>query len=58
MDELKAKVKEALKNAADNGYTFDGMSAREIAIDMVTYDATMENEDVEAVTEIIEELRK
>jgi len=58
MDELKAKVKQALQNAADNGFDFQNMTPREIAIDMITYGADLEDEDVDAVAEIVEELRK
>jgi hypothetical protein len=32
--ELRARIKDALKNAVDNGYTFWGWSIPQIAIDM------------------------
>jgi hypothetical protein len=58
MDKLKELVREALKNAAENGYDFTGMDARAIAVDMLTYDAALEEADLDEVTRIVEELRK
>lgn len=54
---LKELVFEALSNAKDNGYTFDGMSAEEIAEDMVQYDANLEAVDAEDLVPLIEEFR-
>lgn len=39
---LKERVYEALNNAYDNGYTFDGWTLDSVAADMVTYDADLE----------------
>ena len=39
-DEL---VAEAFKNAAENGYTFEGVEALDVAIDMCNYDSDIEN---------------
>lgn len=41
---LNNKVREAIINASENGYSFKNMSVREIATDMLTYDSALENE--------------
>jgi len=38
-------VNTALRNAADNDYNFDGVSAEAIALDLQSYDADLEKED-------------
>ena len=43
--DLTNKVREALTNAKENGYTFDEMSPGEIASDLITYDSELEDED-------------
>ena len=43
--DLTDKVRDALSNAKENGYTFDGMSPGEVAHDLLTYDSDLEDED-------------
>lgn len=50
-------VREAFVNAAENGCTFDGWSDDEIAVDMCTYDADIEQYDVEDVEEAVAKVR-
>lgn len=57
MDKLKELVREALKNAAENGYEFKGMDARAIAVDMLTYNPELEDADLDEVTRIVAEIR-
>ncbi len=51
-------IAEAFEHAAENGYTFEGWSTRDIAIDMCTYDSTLEKYEVEDVMEAIEIYKK
>lgn len=48
---LRKRVFEALNNARANGYEFVGMSHEDIAVDLATYDADLENEDTDALAE-------
>lgn len=50
-------VSEALHNAAENGFTFDGLTAEEIADDMVSNDADIAEMPREEVLEAIRILR-
>ena len=53
---LKDRVRQAFKNATENGYEFLGMTTAEIAIDMVMCDADLECEDVDQVARALEEI--
>jgi hypothetical protein len=41
---LKVRVKQALNNAAENGYFFEDMTPEQIAVDMCTYSSELEDE--------------
>ena len=56
--ELSDRVAEALRNAGDNGYNFAGWSDQAIAVDMLTYDGGLEDEDLDAVTAALHDLRR
>lgn len=43
--DLIDRVREALNNAKENGYDQSGLSPREVAFDLITYDADLEHED-------------
>lgn len=55
---LRELVKEALENAADNGFTFEGMSDVEVAEDMIEFNAELEDYSVEDLLPHIQELRQ
>lgn len=54
---LKELVFQAMQNAKDNGYHFEGLTSREIAEDMVTYDAFLEQESIEDVEKLVIEFQ-
>ena len=56
MEDLTERVREALKNAKDNGYDQSGLSPGEVAIDLMEYDASFQHEtftEVAAAVHII-----
>jgi hypothetical protein len=55
--EVADAVAEALSNALENGITFKGMSAEEIADDMMAYDADVEIMSRDQVVAAIKGLR-
>jgi hypothetical protein len=55
-DYIKECVRQALKNANENGYDFEGWTNEEIALDMIDYDEALENANVEVVTRCIAEI--
>lgn len=55
--DLRDRVSAALRNAAANGFHFSGWAAGAIALDMITCDAALENEDLDAVTAMVRNLR-
>lgn len=55
---LTKQVREALKNAKENGYSFDGWTDNDIACDLVAYDADLETQDIEALIQVIGQVRK
>lgn len=54
---LRQKVRVALKQAAENGYYFEGASAEQIAEDMVTYCEDMERENLRDVVDAVRFVR-
>lgn len=56
-ERTKRLVEEALKNAKENGYDMAGFSLRDIAIDMLAYDAFGYDEDVPTAEQIIVALK-
>lgn len=54
---LENRVREAIRNAAENGYDFADMSNLDIAVDMCCYDSSLENEDYIDVAECLVEIR-
>lgn len=53
---LKSRVREAFKNAHENGYEFIGLTPLEIAGDMIEFCADLESEQPEEIARILEEL--
>jgi len=51
--DLEGRVREALSNAKQNGYNFEGMSASEIATDLMDHDSDLEGKDFPAITLIV-----
>jgi hypothetical protein len=51
---LAELVKEAFENAAENGYTFEGMTDAEIVTDMMTCDALLE---LQSEDDVLEQVR-
>jgi hypothetical protein len=43
--DLTDRVRNALVNAKENGYDQSGLSPGEVAYDLITYDADLEDED-------------
>jgi hypothetical protein len=41
-EEFKANVIEAYHNASANGYSFEGYTVRDVALDMIAFDAYLE----------------
>lgn len=56
-DCLAVIVSEAYKNAVQNGYDLDSMTADEIADDMITFDSDLEGNDFISVVRMIKKLR-
>lgn len=54
---IEARVREAWRNAAANGYDFGGSTAREVAEDMIEFDADLEDEDLADVIAAVERVR-
>ena len=46
-------VTQALNNAADNGYTFEGAGVKAIAADLARYDSGLEEVDFKEMTDPI-----
>jgi hypothetical protein len=47
------QLRESMRNAADNGYTFDGWTAERIAQDVMDCDAGFEGQDYSHVLELV-----
>lgn len=45
-DSVQHRVNEAMRNARENGYLFEGWSATQIANDILDFDAALEGEEV------------
>ena len=45
MTKLTELVREAMSNAKDNGYAFEGASDEDVALDMMAYDAGIEHSE-------------
>ena len=56
--DLKTEVFEHMKNALTNGYTFAGMTALQVAEDMVSCSQTFEGTDPDKLVPHIKEWRK
>ena len=55
--DLTDRVREALKNAKENGYDMGALSPLEVALDLCTYDADLENEDIQEVSTAVHVVR-
>ncbi|WP_424360214.1 hypothetical protein [Methylocystis parvus] len=53
----RQSVEQALNDAAENGYRFEGWTPRAIAIDLCAFDWTHERCEIEAVEKIVAEIR-
>ncbi len=51
------RVREALKNAKENGYDQSGLSPGEVAYDLITYDADFEHEDICEIATAVKVIR-
>ena len=56
-EDLTEKIREALINAKENGYSFDELAPAEIAADLISYDADLEHEDILEVCDAIQAIR-
>jgi hypothetical protein len=56
--DVRTRVLVAMAQASYNGYDFDGWDSREIAADMLIYDADLEGLPVEAVLPYVKEWRR
>jgi hypothetical protein len=57
MATIEQRVREAWRNAAANGYDFGGSTAREVAEDMIEFDADLEDEELVDVIAAVERVR-
>jgi hypothetical protein len=50
-------VRRALSNARDNGYTFDDWTDEQVAQDLITHDADLEDACLKTITIVVREVR-
>lgn len=55
--DLTDRVRGALVNAKENGYDMAAMAPLEVALDLLDYDADLENEDIQEVATAVHIIR-